>query len=38
MVRVKTWDYDEVNQEYSEQDEVDGIRKGADSTGKVMHI
>ena len=30
-------DYDEVNQEYSEQDEVDGIRKGADSTGKVMH-
>ena len=29
---------DEVNQDYSEQDEVDGMKKGADSTGKVMHI
>jgi len=31
---------DEVNQEDSdsEQDEVDGMKKGADSTGKVMHI
>jgi len=28
---------DEVNQE-REQNEVDGIKKGADSTGKVMHI
>jgi len=30
----------EVNQEESEQDEVDGMKKGADSTGKVkvMHI
>jgi len=28
---------DEVNQE-SEQNEVDGMKKGADSTGKVMHI
>ena len=28
---------DEVNQEDSEQNEVDG-RKGADSTGKVMHV
>jgi len=28
----------EVNQEESEQNEVDGIKKGADSTGKVMHI
>jgi len=28
---------DEVNQE-SEQDEVDGMKKGADSTGEVMHI
>jgi len=27
---------DEVNQEESEQNEVDGIKKGADSTGKVM--
>jgi len=26
-----------VNQE-SEQNEVDGMKKGADSTGKVMHI
>ena len=29
---------DEVNQEDSEQNEVDGMKKGADSTGKVMHI
>ena len=28
---------DEVNQE-SERDEVDGMKKGADSTGEVMHI
>ena len=28
---------DEVNQEDSEQNEVDGMKKGADSTGKVMH-
>jgi len=28
----------EVNQEDSEQNEVDGTKKGADSTGKVMHI
>jgi len=28
---------DEVNQE-SEQNKVDGMKKGADSTGKVMHI
>jgi len=27
-----------VNQEKSEQNEVDGMKKGADSTGKVMHI
>jgi len=27
-----------VNQEDSEQNEVDGTKKGADSTGKVMHI
>jgi len=27
-----------VNQEDSEQNEVDGMKKGADSTGKVMHI
>jgi len=26
-----------VNQEESEQNEVDGMKKGADSTGGVMH-
>jgi len=26
------------NQEESEQNEVDGMKKGADSTGKVTHI
>ena len=29
---------DEVNQEESEHNEVDGMKKGADSTGKVMHV
>jgi len=29
---------DEVNQEDSEQNEVDGMKKGADSTVKVMHM
>ena len=29
---------DEVNQEESEQNEVDEMKKGADSTGKVMHM
>jgi len=28
---------DEVNQEESEQDEVDGMKNGADSTGKVWN-
>ena len=27
-----------VNQEDSEQNEVDGMKKGVDSTGEVMHI
>jgi len=27
-----------VNQEDSEQNEINGMRKGADSTGKVMHM
>ena len=27
-----------MNQEDSEQNEVDGMKKGADSTGKVMYI
>jgi len=44
MVRVKVvtvmrwYAQDEVNQEESEQNEVDGMKKGADSTDKVMHI
>jgi len=29
---------DGINQEESEQDEVDETKKGADSTGKVTHI
>jgi len=29
---------DEVNQEESEQNEVDGMKKGADSIGKVVNI
>ena len=29
---------DEANQEESEQNEVDGMKKGANSTGEVMHI
>jgi len=29
---------DDVNQEDSEQNEVDGMKKGVDSTGKVTHI
>ena len=29
---------DEVDQEESEQNEVDGMKKGAYSTGKVMHM
>jgi len=38
MVTVMRWHaQDEVNQEDSEQNEVDGMKKGADSTGKMMH-
>ena len=29
---------DDVNQEESEQNEVDAMKKGAYSTGEVMHI
>jgi len=29
---------DEVNQEESEQNEIDGMKKAADSTGKAMHM
>jgi len=38
-VSVTRWcAQDKVNQEDSEQNEVDGMKKGADSTGEVMHI
>ena len=36
--KVGDCDEDEVNQEDSKQNEVDGMKKGADSTGKVMHM
>jgi len=29
---------DQVNQEESENNDVDGVKKGADSTDEVMHI
>jgi len=29
---------DELNQEESEQNEVDGMKKGANSAGKVMYV
>jgi len=35
---IHSYAQDEVNQEESEQNEVDGMKKGADSTGKVMHL
>jgi len=35
---VRWYAQNEVNQEGSEQNEVDKMKKGADSTGKVMHI
>jgi len=39
VVTVMRWyAQDEVNQEDGEQNEVDGMKKGADSTGKVMHM
>jgi len=38
MTMMKRYAQDEVNQEESEQNEVDGMKKGADSTGEVMHI
>ena len=34
----KSGDSDEVNQEESKQNAVDGRKKEADSTGKVMHM
>jgi len=44
MVRAKAmtvmmwYAQDEVNQEESEHNEVDVVKKGVDSTGKVMHM
>jgi len=39
MVTAMRWyAQDEVNQVDNEQNEVDGMKKGADYTGKVMHI
>jgi len=39
LVTVMRWyAQGEVNQEDSEQNEVDGMKNKADSTGKVMHI
>ena len=39
VVTVMRWcAQDEVNQEDSEQNKVDGMKKAADSTGKVMHM
>ena len=39
VVTVMRWyAQDEVNQEDSEQNEVDRMKKEADSTGKVMHM
>jgi len=38
VVRWYAQDEPEVNQEDSEQNKVDGMKKGADSTGKVMHM
>jgi len=35
---VRCYAHDEVNQEDSEQNEVDGMKNGADSTSKVMHM
>jgi len=35
---MRSYAQDEVNQEDSEQNEVDGMKKRADSTGKVIHI
>ena len=35
---MRRYAQDEASQEESEQKEVDGMKKGADSTGEVMHI
>jgi len=38
VTMMRSYVQDEVNQEVSEQNEVDGMKKGADSIGKVMHV
>jgi len=38
MTVMRWYAYDEVNQEDSEHNEVDGMKKGVDSTSEVMHI
>ena len=38
MTVMRRYAQDEVNQEETEQNEVDGMKKGADSTGEVIHI
>jgi len=35
---MRSYAQDEVNQEESEHNEFDGMKKGVDSTGEVMHI
>jgi len=35
---MRWYEQNEVNQEDSEQNEVDGMKNGVDSTGEVMHI
>ena len=38
MTVMRWYVQDEVNQDYSEQNEVDGMKKEVDSTGKVMYM
>ena len=38
MTVLMSYAQDEVSQEDSEQNEVDGMKNGVDSTGEVMHI
>jgi len=37
MTVMRWYAQDKVNQEESEHNEVDGMKKGVDSTGEVMH-
>jgi len=38
MTVMRWYAQDEVNQEESEQNEIDGMKKGVDSTDEVMHL